>query len=167
MSSTKLDALRGELARRGTRAWLVIRNDRIVDEWYAEGQDGKKQGTASLAKALVGGVSLGVAISDGKLRWMTPPRNTFRSGRSDPQKSQITVRHLGSHTSGIKDAEENGLPHEKLTGWKGDFWKRLPPPNDPFTWRATRRRCCSIQARGSMQQPWHRHADILCYGGHS
>jgi hypothetical protein len=20
-----------------------------------------------------------------------------------------------------------------LTGWKGDFWKRLDPPNDPFT----------------------------------
>ena len=67
MSSGKLDTLRDELVKRGTRAWLVIRNDRIVDEWYAEGQEGKKQGTASLAKALVGGVSLGVAISDGQI----------------------------------------------------------------------------------------------------
>jgi hypothetical protein len=40
---------------------------------------------------------------------------------------------LGSHTSGLADAEENGLAHDKLTGWKGDFWKRLAPPNDPFT----------------------------------
>ena len=28
---------------------------------------------------------------------------------------------------------KSGLPHEQLTGWKGDFWKRLPVPNDPFT----------------------------------
>ena len=26
--------------------------------------------------------------------------------------------------------EADGLPHEKLTGWKGDFWKRLDPPAD-------------------------------------
>src|SRR5262249_43677291 len=25
------------------------------------------------------------------------------------------------------------LPHAKLSGWKGDFWKALDPPNDPFT----------------------------------
>lgn len=25
------------------------------------------------------------------------------------------------------------MPHGKLTGWKGDFWKRLDPPRDPFT----------------------------------
>ena len=24
------------------------------------------------------------------------------------------------------------MPHDKLTGWKGDFWKRLDPPNDPI-----------------------------------
>ena len=25
------------------------------------------------------------------------------------------------------------VPHDKLPGWMGDFWKRLPPPGDPFT----------------------------------
>jgi hypothetical protein len=25
------------------------------------------------------------------------------------------------------------LPHDQLTGWKGAFWKRLAPPQDPFT----------------------------------
>src|SRR5262249_18330664 len=48
-------------------------------------------------------------------------------------KAQITIRHLGSHTSGIEDAEADDTPHERLTGWKGDFWKRLNPPSDPFT----------------------------------
>src|SRR5262249_33648162 len=45
----------------------------------------------------------------------------------------LTVRELATHTSGIEDAEADGLPHDQLTGWKGDFWKRLPPPRDPFS----------------------------------
>ena len=45
----------------------------------------------------------------------------------------MVVGQLGSHTSGLEDAEADRLPHDKLTGWKGDFWKRLDPPNDPFT----------------------------------
>jgi hypothetical protein len=51
----------------------------------------------------------------------------------DDRKRKITLRHLGSHTSGLADAEEDRLPHAKLTGWRGDFWKQLDPPNDPFT----------------------------------
>jgi len=42
-----------------TRTFLVVRNDRIVCEWYAPGvTPATRQGTASLAKALVGGMSL-------------------------------------------------------------------------------------------------------------
>ncbi len=52
------------------------------------------------------------------------------SWKSDPLKSKITIRHLATHSSGIEDAEQDGLPHEKLPGWKGDFWRRKP---DPFS----------------------------------
>ena len=53
--------------------------------------------------------------------------------RDDPKRKPITVRHLATHSSGIEDAEADGLPHARLTGWKGDFWKRLPPPHDSIT----------------------------------
>ena len=36
-------------------------------------------------------------------------------------------------TRGLADAEQDRLPHAELTGWKGDFWKQLDPPMDPFT----------------------------------
>ncbi|MCI0704539.1 MAG: beta-lactamase family protein, partial [Planctomycetia bacterium] len=134
MSAAKLDALKDELAKRRTRAFLVIRNDRIVYEWFAEGvkADGK-QGTASLAKALVGGLSLGVAISDGLIKLDDPATKYIPEWKDDAQKSKITVRHLGSHTSGLSDSVTKGVKHEEQPGWKGDFWKRLDPPNDPFT----------------------------------
>jgi CubicO group peptidase (beta-lactamase class C family) len=134
MSREKLDALREELARRKTRAFLVVRSDKIVYEWYAPGSDAsKKQGTASLAKALVAGLSLGVAVTDGRISLDDPAAKYVPQWKDDPQKSRISVRHLGSHTSGLEDAEANRLPHESLSGWKGDFWKRLEPPADPFS----------------------------------
>jgi len=134
MSSMKLAALKDDLARRNTRAFLVVRNDNIVYEWYADDQSPTKlQGTASLAKAIVGGLSLAVAMTDGKIALDDPASRYAPEWRNDPRKAKITIRHLGSHTSGLEDAEADRLPHEQLTGWKGDFWKRLDPPNDPFT----------------------------------
>ncbi len=133
-SSAKLEALRADLAARGTKALLVIRNDAIVCEWYAPGHGADKpHGTASLAKAVVGGLSLAVAMSDGRLGLDDPAAKFIPQWRGDPRKSRITLRHLGSHTSGIEDAEAGGKPHEQLAGWKGDFGKRLAVPNDAFT----------------------------------
>jgi CubicO group peptidase (beta-lactamase class C family) len=134
MSSAKLAPLKDALAARKTTALLVVRNDKIVFEWYADGSGpNKPHGTASLAKALVGGLSLAVALADGRIALDDPVAKYVPQWREDPRKSRITVRQLGSHTSGLADAEEDRLPHDKLTGWRGDFWKRLPPPNDPFT----------------------------------
>jgi CubicO group peptidase (beta-lactamase class C family) len=134
MSKEKLDALEDELAKRKTRALLVIRNDRIVYEWYAEGHGAnKKHGAASLSKATVAGLALALLLTDRKLRLDTPVAELVAAWKDDPLKRKITLRQLGSHTSGLADAEQDRLPHGKLTGWKGDFWKQLDPPNDPFT----------------------------------
>jgi CubicO group peptidase (beta-lactamase class C family) len=133
-SATKLEAWRTNLAGRDSKALLVIRRDAIVCEWYAPDHGAAKTHyTASLAKALFGGLSLAVALSDGRLALDDPAAKYLPSWASDSRKSRITLRHLGSHTSGIDDAEADGLPHDKLTGWKGDFWKRRPVPEDPFT----------------------------------
>ena len=72
-------------------------------------------------------------MGDGRIAPDDPASRYVPQWRDDPRREAITVRHLATHTSGIEDAEEGGLPHDRLTGWKGDFWKRLPPPHDPFT----------------------------------
>ena len=68
MSAVKLDALRDVLAHRGSKTLLVIRHGTIVYEWSASdwGSD-RPHYTASLAKAIVGGVSLTIALNDGRL----------------------------------------------------------------------------------------------------
>src|SRR5262245_38196037 len=124
MAKEKLDALRDVLAARKTKAFLVVRNDRIAYERYAADHTASKpHGTSSLAKAGVGGLSLGVALSDVGITLGDRAAKFVPQWRNDPGKSKIIIRHLGSHTSGLADAEADNLPHEKLTGWKGDFWK--------------------------------------------
>ena len=101
-STEKLDALRDGLAQRGTKALLVIRNDRIVYEWYSPGHGpNKKHYTASMAKALVGGVSLLIALNDGWMAVDDPACKYVAQWAGDPVKSKITIRHLATHSSGI------------------------------------------------------------------
>lgn len=133
-SSAKLDAFRAQLVKRATKALLIVHDDKIVYEWYSPQHAATKAHfTASMAKAIVGGVSTAVALSDGLLALDDPAAKFIPQWRDHPQKAKITIRQLGSHTSGIEDAEADNLAHDKLTGWKGDFWKRLPAPRDPFT----------------------------------
>jgi CubicO group peptidase (beta-lactamase class C family) len=133
MSQAKLDDLRNAIAKT-TKALLVVRNDRVVYEWYAEGHGADKTHfTASMAKAVVGGVSCAVAMTDGKLSLDDPAAKYIKQWQADPRKSKITIRQLGSHTAGLEDSSVEGIAHTSEPGWKGEFWKRLEPPNDPFT----------------------------------
>ncbi len=125
----RLDAFQRDAVAHHTRATIVIRNGRIVLEWYEAGAGpDTRQGTASLAKALVGGMSLLVALNDGRIRPDDQASKFISRWRGDPQKGRITIRQLATHTSGISDAEQDALPHDRLPGWKGAFWTRKPDP---------------------------------------
>lgn len=132
--AAKLQAAWRELETRGTTAFLVIRRDAIVFERYAEGfHRARPHYTASLAKALVGATSLLLAMDDGRIAPEDLVSRFVPQWAEVESKRRITIRHLATHTSGLEDAEADGLPHDRLPGWKGEFWKRLAPPRDPFT----------------------------------
>ncbi len=134
LSPERLETVRARMESKKTRAFLVARNDRIVCEWYAPGVSADaKQGTASLAKALVGGMPLAVAMEDGKIALDDPAAKFIPQWKDDSKKSKITIRQLGSHTSGLSDSTTEGVKHEEQPGWMGEFWQRLDPPHDPFT----------------------------------
>jgi CubicO group peptidase (beta-lactamase class C family) len=70
------------------------------------------------------------AIADGHIHVKDHAAQFIPAWRSDPLKSKITIAELATHTSGIEDAEQGGISHAKLSGWKGAFWRRDP---DPFS----------------------------------
>lgn len=134
LASARLDALWNDLQASQTTALLVVRNDRIVFERYADGWNASKPHyTASMAKAIVGGLAVAVALHDKRLTLDSQVATFVPAWKRDPRKSKITLRQLGSHTSGLADSTEEGVPKEKLPGWKALFWKRETPPRDPFT----------------------------------
>src|SRR5262245_15073402 len=89
MSAEKLEAMKERLIAKGTKGLLIARNDRIVLEWYAN-PDAKSHYTASMAKALVGGVAVAVAMTDGKIALDNPAAKYVPQWRDDPQKSKIS-----------------------------------------------------------------------------
>jgi len=142
-SSKKLYAMRDSLAAHKTTSIIVIKNDKIILEWYAKGWNPEKQhGTASSAKALVGGMSLLLALTDGRLKPDDLASKYIPQWGNDPLKSKITIRELSTHSSGLEDSEiedqdianakAKGIvikdKHMDIPGWKGDFWRKTPDP---------------------------------------
>ena len=131
LDSARLTAMTGELAARGTKAVLIVRRDRIAWEWYSEDHGPQRRHyTASLAKALVGGLSLTLALNDHRLDTDDPAWKYIPLWKNDPLRKKITVRHLATHSSGIENAETPGKTHFEQTGWKLRFWSQEP---DPFS----------------------------------
>ncbi len=142
-SSEKINSLISLHKKKKTKKLLIIKDDKIICEWYAPGSEDSvnRHYTASLAKALVGGMSLLVALNDQLIFPDAPACNYIPQWKQDGRKSKITIRHLATHTSGLENAEisleeqkimqEKGLNrHMDLAGWKGQFWRQDP---DPFS----------------------------------
>jgi len=129
LSAEALQRMVQTLAQQRTEALMVIRHDKIVCEWYAPGfSRHTRHYTASLAKAIVGGMALLLAMDDGRISPDELACRYVRQWRTHPLKSRIMIRHLATHSSGLEDAEENGKPHAALKGWKGEFWRRKKNP---------------------------------------
>jgi CubicO group peptidase (beta-lactamase class C family) len=117
LNVSNLEHLKEQLAARKTTGLLVRRHNQTVYEWYAPGWGPERRHfTASMAKSLVGGMSLLVALNDGRISAGDPAWKYIPQWKGDPLKSRITIRQLATHTSGLEDAEEGGKPHAKLTG---------------------------------------------------
>ena len=154
LDADQLEAAWQNLAQRNTNAFLVVRRGQLVFERYSDKWSADKPHyTASLAKALVGGLSLGLALDDGLLKADDLAADFIPQWREDPQKSKITLRQLATHTAGIEDAELSAADrkaalqegrtltahHMELPGWKGVFWRgtneqyRIEGEADPFS----------------------------------
>ncbi len=117
----RLEALRAKLAAQGTASLLVAHRNAIVLEWYAPGQSQTTQHyAASIAKTLVGGLSLLLAASEGAIQLDAPAWHHIPPWKDDPQRSRITLRQLATHSSGLANRDLDA-------DWSKRFWSREAP----------------------------------------
>jgi len=125
MDSGILQEIADELFRRNTQTFMIVYKDKIVYERYAPDWNRyKPHSTASAAKAVIGGLSLMLAMHDGLIALDDLACKYIPQWKDDSLKSKITIRMLGAHTSGLDDSTEKGAESYSLSGWKGDFWRQ-------------------------------------------
>jgi CubicO group peptidase (beta-lactamase class C family) len=124
LDSSRLNQFAEQQRSVRTKQLIVVKDGHIVLEL----QKNAPHYTASLAKSIVGGLSLLMAMDDGLMNPDDPAWKFIPSWQQDPLRSKITIRHLATHSSGIEDAKQGDIAHNKLPGWKGRFWQ----PKSPF-----------------------------------
>ena len=108
---------------RQTSALIVLRNGRLVYEWYdfGHGPDTPEH-TASIAKGL-SGLAVAWLAHEGHLDLDAPAANWLADWRADERKRGVHVRELLTHRSGLAPAS-NGRHGDRERGpWEQAFWK--------------------------------------------
>ena len=98
-----------ELARRGTEVLLVLRDGELLYEWYAPkprllpAAEGRRS-LASMAKGVLGGLGLARLAQDGLIELDDPIGQHVPEWRDDPERRNLTLRQLASHSAGLRSA---------------------------------------------------------------
>jgi CubicO group peptidase (beta-lactamase class C family) len=100
----KLEALRAFCEERKSRVLLVIRHGRIVGEWYWDNTEKETVLPVYSVTKSIASTAAGFLVDDGKMKLDQPAADFFPEWRNDDRKA-ITVRHLLSMTSGLKNEE--------------------------------------------------------------
>jgi CubicO group peptidase (beta-lactamase class C family) len=128
LSAHKLEQLKDDLTRYGTKAFLVVRGNHVAFEWYAPTTGPNDLlATAAMAKAATASLILAVALSDGYLALDDPAWKYVSAWEHDPIRSKILIRDLASHASGLDNVDFVAADAGKEAGWKQQYYDN--PPN--------------------------------------
>jgi CubicO group peptidase (beta-lactamase class C family) len=124
LATGKLEELSESLKAYNTHALLIIRGGNIVFERYKNNKSKTSQfSTAAMAKAVTAGPVLLTALSEGRISLDDPLWKYYPKLENDPIRSQILIRHLICHTSGIMNVSFPAGKQGKLTGWKTEYYE--------------------------------------------
>ena len=96
-------------SRRGS-AVLVMQNGRTIFEHYANGGSANRRWPIFSGTKSFWGIAALAAVQEGLFRLDDPVSDTITEWKSDPRKSQITIRQLLSQTDGIEGASHLQRP---------------------------------------------------------
>ncbi|MBS1612674.1 MAG: beta-lactamase family protein [Bacteroidetes bacterium] len=95
------DTLQDLLTQTKTVAFLVMRRDSVVYEWYKDGySDSSTTNPFSVTTSIVG-VLTGIALKEGKIKSLDEPIYTYYPEFKGRGRDSITFRHLLTMTSGL------------------------------------------------------------------
>lgn len=124
INKARLDEFAKQLALRHTRAFILVRGSHIVFEWYAGNiKKTTKFSTAAMAKAVTAIPVLLSALSENRIKLDDPLWKYYPALEHTALRSQILIRHLAFHTSGIEDVDFNLAREDRLEDWKMDYYK--------------------------------------------
>ena len=83
---------------------LVLQNGRTIFERYANGGSARGRWPIFSGTKSFWGIAALAAVNDGLFKLDDPVSDTITEWKSDPQKSQITIRQLLNQTDGIEGA---------------------------------------------------------------
>jgi CubicO group peptidase (beta-lactamase class C family) len=96
-------------SRRGS-AILVLQNGRTIFEHYANGGSANRRWPIFSGTKSFWGVAALAALHDGLFKLDDPVADTITEWKTDPHKSQITIRQLLNQTDGIEGASRLQRP---------------------------------------------------------
>ena len=120
-----LDRLSRTLEIGGAETFLIARGGRLVHEWYAPDWSAERRHyTAAQAKGVVASPLVLAALSEKRLGMDDPGWKYVPSWKEDPARSQILVRHILEHASGLENVEFTEGEAGKLLGWQAAYYEQ-------------------------------------------
>ena len=135
-----LHAAADYLKERNGHAMLVYHRDKLVFEEYFNGWSAEQPHRLASGTKSFSGAMLAAAVEDGLLTLDEKVVDTITEWKDDPRKSQVTIRHLLSLTSGIvpgstREASPSYARSVAIAGakfWPGQRFQYGPIPYQIF-----------------------------------
>ncbi len=124
-----LDQIIREAERTKSDSLLVIKDGRIVIERYF-GNPRTPIETMSMTKSIVS-IGIGMLIADGKIASLDTPLSTWFPEWKAGKKALVTLRHVLTHTSGLKNRQGAGVLNRQRD--RLSFARKSPLAQDPGT----------------------------------
>jgi CubicO group peptidase (beta-lactamase class C family) len=104
MDSTKVEAVLEDVQRSHVLSMIVVKDGRIVSEYYKDGQPEALLAVNSVTKSITS-LLMGIAIDKGQLKGVHEKAEAFFPEYTElfdsPEKKSVTLEHLLSMTSGL------------------------------------------------------------------
>ncbi len=123
LSSETINGLNDRFARTEITSSVIVKDGVIVNEYYKDGYDAESTFPIHSCSKSITSAILGIALDEGLIADPDEPITAYfpELSRSDSAwKKEITIRHLLTHTSGLRSTEDRWYEWRAASDWLED-----------------------------------------------